>query len=272
MPTSATLPLDVAAPDAVSAGGDEFTLAYRTSPAEVARVADLMRLLPAGLSTALDIGARDGFLSKTLAQQGMHVTALDLECPVVTHPRVSCVKGDATALQFGARSFDLVFCAEVIEHIPAPALQAACKEMARVADRFVLIGVPYKQDIRHGQTTCSSCGGINPPWAHVNTFDEARLAGLFPSLKVISVSFVGQAEAGTNAASAALMTFAGNPYGTYVQDEPCVHCNARLLPQATRTLPQKIATKAALSLRGLLARFHRPHGNWIHVLFEKVAD
>lgn len=262
MPTSAHSTFD-------SAGGGEFTLPYRSTPAETARVADLMRLLPGGLSTALDIGARDGFLSRALAQRGLRVTALDLERPVITEPGVTCVQGDATALQFGADSFDLVFCAEVIEHIPEPALQAACTEMARVAGRFVLIGVPYKQDLRHGRTTCAGCGGINPPWAHVNAFDEARLVGLFPSLTVVSISFVGEGEAGTNAASAALLNFAGNPYGTYVQHEPCIHCNARLLPPAARTFAQKVATKAALSLRALLAPLQRPHGNWIHILFEK---
>lgn len=268
MPSSANLSLPGGGADTSA----EFTLAYRTTPAELARVADLMRLLPAGLSTALDIGARDGFLSRALAQQGLLVTALDLERPVVTDPRVTCVKGDATALQFGADSIDLVFCAEVIEHIPAPALQAACKEMARVARRFVLIGVPYRQDLRHGRTTCAGCGGINPPWAHVNAFDEARLASLFPSLKVVAISLVGQGEAGTNAVSAALLNFAGNPYGTYIQDETCIHCHARLLPPPPRSLAQKVATKAALALRGLLIRFERPRANWIHVLFEKPAS
>jgi hypothetical protein len=256
--------------DDASARNEEYLRDYRSTPAERERVAGLLRLLPAGLATAIDIGARDGFISKAVAQHVAAVTALDLERPVVTHPRVTCVEGDATALQFAAGSFDLVVCAEVIEHIPSPALEAACKELARVAGRYVLIGVPYKQDIRHAQTTCYTCGGVNPPWAHVNTFDEERLAQLFPALKIKDVAFIGHGQPGTNALSAALLTFAGNPYGTYVQEEPCVHCDARLKAPPPRTLVQRIATRMAFMLRALLNRFRKPHANWIHVLFEKA--
>jgi hypothetical protein len=55
-----------------------------------------------------------------------------------------------------------------------------------------------------------------------------------------------------------------------VQEEPCVHCNAKLIPPPPRTLVQKIATKGAFVLRALLNSFHKPHANWIHVLFEKM--
>jgi hypothetical protein len=249
----------------------DHLLSYRNQPAEIARVADLMRLIPAGLNNALDIGARDGHISKAIAGKIACVTALDLECPQFTHPGVVCVQGDATALQFSAKSFDLVFCAEVLEHIPSPALEAACAELARVANKYVLIGVPYKQDIRQAKTTCYSCGKINPPWAHVNSFDEARLAALFPSMKIAATSFVGTAAPGTNALSSALMTYAGNPFGTYVQDEGCVFCGKKLIEPPPRSTGQKIASKAAVWLNKAQAAFHKPRGNWIHVLFARQS-
>jgi hypothetical protein len=240
---------------------------YRNRPAEIERVADLMRLIPAGMDNALDIGARDGHISKAIAQKTASVFALDLDCPQFSHPGVTCVQGDATALQFSAKSFDLVFCAEVLEHIPSPALEAACSELARVAKKFVLIGVPYKQDIRQGKTTCYSCGKINPPWAHVNSFDEVRLAALFPSMKIVAVSFVGTATPGTNALASTLMNYAGNPFGTYIQDEGCICCGKKLIDPPPRSTRQKIATKAAVWLNKAQAAFHKPRGNWIHVLF-----
>jgi hypothetical protein len=39
---------------------------YRASELEKARTADLLRVLPKGRATVLDIGARDGFFSKIL--------------------------------------------------------------------------------------------------------------------------------------------------------------------------------------------------------------
>lgn len=242
---------------------------YRKRPAETERVADLLGLLPQGLRSAIDIGARDGFISKSLSQFVPAVTALDLERPHFVHPGVQCVQGDATALEFDVRTFDLVLCAEVLEHIPSPSLEMACRELARVANSHVLIGVPYKQDIRDAKTTCYTCGGINPPWGHVNVFDEKRLAALFPTLKIAAISYVGVAQPRTNVISSSLMTFAGNPYGTYVQDELCIHCNSKLTSPPERTLTQKIATKVAVRLKDAQALVSKRRPNWIHVLFSK---
>ena len=243
--------------------------AYRSSPAEQQRIADLMRLVPSDAVTALDIGARDGYLSAQLADRSLRVTALDLEKPAIADPRIHCVKGDITALEHADASFDLVLCAEVLEHIPAHLLARACGELQRVAARHVIVGVPYKQDTRHGQTNCQACGAVNPPWGHVNRFDEQRLLELFPGCAVESKSFVGTAEMGTNAFSAALMNLAGNPYGTYSQDEPCIECGAALGEPGRRSLTQKAFTRAATVLRNLQAPLHRPHGNWIHLLLRR---
>lgn len=245
---------------------------YRNKPVEVARVADLLRLVPGGLDSALDIGARDGHLSVALTEKAAQVTALDLVCPLFSAPRVRCVQGDATALAFADNAIDIVLCAEVLEHIPSPGLEAACREIARVAKHCVVIGVPYRQDIREAKTSCKACGKTNPPWAHVNSFDEQRLRRLFPSLCVDEVSFVGIGLAGTNWLSSALMTFAGNPYGTYVQAEPCVHCGARLAPPAARSTLQRVATRAAVVLDRVLALTAARKGNWIHIRFVKQAQ
>lgn len=77
---------------------------------------------------------------------------------------------------------------------------------------------------------------------------------------------------GTNAIFAALMTLAGNPLGTYVQEEPCIHCNSRLTPPPSRPFLQKVATKGAVWLKAAQAGIQRPHPNWLHVLFSKEED
>ena len=242
---------------------------YHGSAREQERVADLMSLLPRELGAVLDIGARDGYISRRLADHAQSVTALDLELPAIDDPRITCVKGDATALEFDSGSFDLVFCAEVLEHIPGSSLEKACAEIARVSRHHVLIGVPYRQDLRLWRTTCQQCEGINPPWAHVNSFDEARLRGLFPGLTLVRQNFVGTAEPGTNAVSAWLMDRAGNPYGTYVQEEGCVHCGAKLVPRPSKTPTQSALTKLALGIRKAANLPRKSHGNWVHLLLGK---
>ena len=242
---------------------------YRQSPRERARVADLLRLVPAELHAALDVGARDGHLSQLLVDRVEQVTALDLDRPVIDDPRIQCVKGNAASLEFSDASFDLVLCAEVLEHIPVPTLATSCAEMSRVSRRFVLLGVPFRQDIRLCRTTCHHCGGKSPPWGHVNTFDVPALADLFPDFVIATTSYVGQAEKGTNALSTWLMDLAGNPYGTYVQDEPCVHCGSALRAPEAMSIPQRALCKAALTVRALVNITRQRHANWVHVLMER---
>ena len=255
----------------IDVGGNVDLSDYRSNEREQARIGDLLALLPARFDSALDIGARDGFISKLLAERCDAVIALDLNMPSIEHERVRCVQGDIAALDFPDGAIDLVFCTEVLEHIPPPLLEQAASELARVARRYVLVGVPYNQDIRAGRTTCAACDKKNPPWGHVNSLDEKRLEELFPSCSVLKQSFVGVADGRTNFLAALLMDWAGNPYGTYTQDEPCIHCGAQIGLPRKRNLLQKVYTRLAAYSLSIQAMFATSKPNWIHILFEKRA-
>lgn len=229
------------------------------------RAADIMRLVPQGHSTVLDIGARDGHFSRMLAERFDRVIALDLSRPAIEHQNVHCVAGDATDLRdFGDASVDVVFCAEVLEHVPH--VEAAAKELARVAKHAVVIGVPYKQDIRVGRTTCAVCRKPNPPFGHVNSFDQPRLMELFGGMEMVARSFVGSTRYATNPLSTYLMDLGGNPWGTYSQHEPCIHCEWPLAAPKERTHSERAFSAAAHYLNRVQSVFVRPHPNWIHLV------
>jgi ubiquinone/menaquinone biosynthesis C-methylase UbiE len=211
---------------------------YRNSVAEIARSMDLMGIVPKNLSTVLDVGARDGHFSRLLTEHFESVTALDLTVPQIDFEGVRPVQGDVTNLHFPDNNFDVVFCAEVLEHVPA--LQKACSEIARVARHAVVIGVPYLQDTRLGRTTCNHCGKTNPPWGHVNTFDEYKINSLLPRCIPVKTTFVGSTNDRTNPISTWLMDCARNPWGVYDQDEPCIHCGKRMAPPTSRPFARRL--------------------------------
>ena len=244
---------------------------WRSHQREQARIQDLFHLIPNKGETALDIGARDGYLSRLLAERFEHVVALDLEKPTIAHPRIEAIKGDASRLTFADNSFDVVLCAEVLEHIHPSVLGKVCDEIVRVTSGVAVVGVPYRQDLRVGRSICLACHRHNPPWGHVNSFDHERLLRLFEGLSFSKVSYVGETTSSTNALSSYFMDLAGNPYGTYEQDEPCVHCGAALTRPSTRTLAQKLASKAAHWLDAPRRLTTRPRANWIHVRFDKLT-
>ncbi len=245
---------------------------YRLSATEQDRTNNLLALMPEHGRVALDVGARDGHFSRLLAERFDKVIALDIVRPAISHPRIECRQGDVTHLELVDNAVDFVFCAEVIEHIPGNDLATACQELQRVCSDKLLIGVPYRQDIRVGRTTCYTCLGKNPPWGHVNRFDDHSLVSLFLRCHVERKGFVGWNVNQTNALATLLTDLAGNPFGTYHQEEACIHCGHRLMPPPERTVAQKILTKLGYLARSTTAPFAQPHANWIHVLFAKVSD
>ncbi len=232
------------------------------------RIADLVRILPKAGTTALDVGALWGYFSEYLSTEYTQVTALDLEKPAWQLPRVTAVAGDITGLQFPDNSFDLVFCAEVLEHIPK--LEKAVSELARVARRHLVVGVPFNQDLRVGRLTCVHCGRVNPPYGHVNSFTEKRLKSLFPSLTVVTTSFVyPQPAQQTNELSRWLLDFARNPYGDYDRLEPCIYCNRKLERPPARNLIERGCSFLAYRLNAFQNLFSATQPGWIHVVFAK---
>ena len=241
----------------------------RSGPQEQVRIADLLSLFPQGGATVLDIGARDGYISRRLADVFEHVVALDLTTPVIHHAQVTCVVGDVTCLPYPDKAFDAALCAELLEHLPSELLPIACAEISRVVKYDVVIGVPYRQDIRLSRTTCPACRKINPPWGHVNTFDEQRLRSLFHSLRAVNFSYVGTTRARTNWLSAKLMDLAGNPFGTYNQEEPCIFCGAELSAPTHRTSVRRVFSRLATLLRRAQESFVKSRPKWVHVRFSK---
>ena len=244
---------------------------HRNRPEEKLRIDDLLKIVPRGKKNVLDIGARDGYIAELLSKYFDEVVALDLEMPRFNIPGVSNVEGDVTKLDFPDDYFDVVFCAEVLEHIPQHMLSAACNELQRVAKDFIVVGVPYRQDIRADKTTCQVCGTINPPWGHVNSFDKDKLLKLFSSVTCVSTSFVGDIVDQTNSISSWLMNLAGNPWGSYEQEEVCVSCGRKLVRPAAGGLFRMIMSKMAVILTRVQRKYSSPHPIWIHMVFSKLS-
>lgn len=254
---------------ALTGNSHENLDSYRAGEAEQKRIQSLLGLIPEKGESALDIGARDGYIARLLTRYFESVTALDLEKPRVADQRITCVQGNALSLQFPDDCFDVVLCAEVLEHIPASDLSQACSEIARVSRRGAIIGVPYRQDIRVGRSTCAHCGTANPPWGHANVFDESRLRKLFHGMQWSRGEYVGENKDKTNPLSVFLLDYAGNPFGTYGQSENCAYCNKHIGKPSPRTILQKLATRVGCLINKTQSLFVTPHPNWINVYFSK---
>lgn len=111
-------------------------------------VSEVVALSP---QTFLDAGCGEGFVARRVvdAAPGISLTGCDvsegaLEIAANTNPEARFVTGSVVALPFPDRSFDVVGCFEVLEHLPGDLPRQALSEMARVARRAVVLSVPHE--------------------------------------------------------------------------------------------------------------------------------
>lgn len=132
--------------------------------------------LPPG-SRVLDAGCGASVLPYYLAAEGHRVAGCD---PAVEPGRAGCrphvdhVSGDLADLPFAGRSFDVVFCISVIEHLPHGRMPGAMQEMHRVLrpGGKLLLTTDFAEDA----STSFRYEGPGPPFdVDWNVFDENRL-------------------------------------------------------------------------------------------------
>ncbi len=243
---------------------------YRAGEREQVRIGSVLEMLPADVSLrTLEIGSRDCYMTQMLAERYAQVIALDLEKPQIDMANVLAMQGNLLNLPLKDNSVNLAVCTEVLEHIPSEHLQQACDELLRVSSKYVLVGVPYKQDLRVNATYCSCCAKENPPTGHLNTFDTARLEQLFAAANVKECVYVLPGDYKTNAFTYWLYGKCKFPFGSYQQEEVCVHCGAKLTRPKINPLQRLIACVGKVVEIAQNRLFKSRKVIWIHILFEK---
>lgn len=102
------------------------------------------------------------------------------------YPELNVKVSSAEKLDFSEKSFDVVTCLEVLEHIPD--WSSIFNSLFHFASKQVLITVPYCEKITY--SVCIHCGKSTPLWGHLRSYSEDS----FPKLPGWSLSFAKIAE------------------------------------------------------------------------------
>jgi len=103
----------------------------------------------AGPDSAFEVGCGEGELSLRLLERGIAVRGFDPEQDVVATANANAVArglseaftvGSVYDLQPGGIDADLIFCCEVLEHVPDP--EEAIRRIAQQGAQYVLLSVP----------------------------------------------------------------------------------------------------------------------------------
>lgn len=95
-------------------------------------------------SSVLEIGVGNGFVSSFLKVSGMHVTTFDINQNLRPD-----VVGNILEIDnyFEANCFELILCAEVLEHLPFHHFEEVMRKLATISSKYVVLTLPRSHRI-----------------------------------------------------------------------------------------------------------------------------
>jgi 2-polyprenyl-3-methyl-5-hydroxy-6-metoxy-1,4-benzoquinol methylase len=132
---------------------------------------------PAG-KTLLDYGSGRGECLKIATEAGFKAqgTDVDPECVKLSSRfgPACLLKPDGPLFQFGARSFDVVTCFHVLEHVDSP--KAVLGALAEISREFVVLAVPNLRNFERPFTRNVHLSFVNE--GHLQSWDHWHLLNL----------------------------------------------------------------------------------------------
>jgi ubiquinone/menaquinone biosynthesis C-methylase UbiE len=138
----------------------------------------------------LDTPCGTGRITELLLHQGWTVTGGDISQPMMDiarrklspfGDRVGFCQLDIEDLQLPERSFDLITCIRLLNHLLPAERARALREMARVSRRFVIVNVSFASSLYRLKANLKSAFGIvrpKEPFSWKQLHEQAAEAGL----------------------------------------------------------------------------------------------
>ena len=143
---------------------------YSENTTEITRAKETVTYIPDEVASVLDIGCGNGIITNLIDREV--VIGMDFADIPLKGVEKDAVRAGIDSLPFKRDTFDLVLMTEVLEHLPKGVYRKALREIDRLQAKYLLISVPFEENLEANQCKCGSCGHMFHPAHHYRRFDE----------------------------------------------------------------------------------------------------
>ena len=169
---------------------------YLENQEQIHRFSTCRNLIPNDVSTILDVGTGNGafltYLERNPPDNQTKLKLIGLERSQSAIKASMCqseiIYASADKIPYSDQSFDLVSALEVIEHLPYKTYEKTIQEIERIAKKYILISVPYRE--KRVLIKCPYCGCSFQPNYHMRRFDNSKMKTLFDLFELKDISLV----------------------------------------------------------------------------------
>lgn len=230
---------------------------------ELERIIETREMIPPGVKSILELGCGDGRMLKGM-EDDCTLIGLDIDIIRIKNFPGSRMIASIGRLPIRTDSSDMVLVAEVLEHLKEDTLREAALEITRAAKKYLLVTVPYKENLLKDAAKCSKCAQIYHVWGHLRKFDLGTLSSLFRDFTLIECKRLRQKET----AMPSFLQLAVRKWGNVWSrtDKPCPKCGSAAIQHGGNMLGRVMERVIWRTER--IPLFRRPI--WVACLYKKT--
>lgn len=145
---------------------------YDNNVKEINRAKKVITLIPNDVKSMLDIGCGNGIITNMIEKP--FVVGLDFAKIPLTQVKTNAIQASFVALPIKSKKFDLILITEVLEHLDDETYIKAIKEIKRLKANYLLITVPFNENVELGLCKCSICGNLFNASHHYRKFNNSN--------------------------------------------------------------------------------------------------